>query len=136
MLKYRRQIGVIKKNIGMDWKRNIYMFAMIILFIACSENPNKAKILGDWQVIDWTITATGDAVDQRMLFTFKDNDRYLVDYGSEKEEGYFRVNDEWLFTKEDERAEKSVRIVNFSQDTLILEMNRAGRLESLILERQ
>ncbi|NNE27512.1 MAG: hypothetical protein HKN09_11775, partial [Saprospiraceae bacterium] len=62
--------------------------------------------------------------------------RYIVDYSSEKEEGAYRLQYNTLYTREDGQTEKSVVINAHSQDSLVMEMNRAGRAEIIVLVRQ
>ena len=68
-----------------------------------------------------------------MDFSFDSDRRYSIDYGSQKESGKYWIAVDYLHTVEDGKAEKKVKIISLSADTMILEMNRAGQIERLLL---
>ena len=76
---------------------------------------------------------SGEAIDNMLIFEFDTTGRYSIDYGSEFEKGKYWISGNYLHTIEDGRAEKKVRIINLSSDSMVLEMNRSGFLEKLSL---
>lgn len=113
---------------------SIIIFSTLIL--SCqSANENKAKILGNWNTVKWTIDDSNRERSNKMDFQFNENDRYKVDYGSEKEEGKYWFEDNELYTIEDGSALKKVEIEFIGQDSMLMKMNRAGQRETVQLIR-
>lgn len=111
----------------------ISFFALLIL-TSCVVEKNKEPLLGEWTLADWRIKNTEQKIGgQKMDFTFKENDRYLVDYGSEQEKGDWHVAGNNLYTTEDGNVQKMVVITKLENDTLQFDMNRSGRLETVTL---
>ena len=114
--------------------KNIAFLLPLFLLLACDVEHNKPLLIGEWEMVDWYITNTNEKIQgQKMDFAFGDDDRYEVDYGTQKEVGSWRVSGNNLFTTEDGMAEKMVRITQPIGDTLVFEMNRSGRLEVVVL---
>ncbi len=114
-----------------------YAFFLSILFSAlgCKGEYDVTMLHGKWKTVEWTILPTNETRSQQMDFTFNANGRYLVDYGSEKEEGKYWVYGQYLHTVEDGAIEKKVRLLSLSENNCLIEMNRAGTLERATLER-
>ncbi len=114
--------------------KNANLLSILLIFLlSCTPDSYKTDILGSWKQVEWTIVESGQAIKQTMDFTFFDNERYEVDYGTEKEVGKYWLTGSDLYTKEDNRVEKKVKIMVLTQDSLVFEMNRAGRLEEVVL---
>lgn len=117
-------------------KINLLLLVLLIAtcLVACfSSSFNKELIYGEWQLHKWTDITNNKAVNGQMNFTFNENERYIVDYGSEKEEGKYWLMGTYLHTVEDGMAEKKVEIQTLTQDSLVFEMNRAGTIERVVL---
>lgn len=116
---------------------NYFCFIIISLFIfSCGNSEEqKAKIIGSWETVQWTIKNTDRVRNNQMDFEFLENDRYKVDYGSETEVGkyWFEGND--LYTIEDESAMKKVTVNFVNADSMTFEMNRAGQIELVQLKK-
>lgn len=113
-----------------------YLTILLLCALACNSVYDITLLHGSWQVASWREVANGYTIDQRMDFEFNADKSYLIDYGSEKELGSYYLAGEFLHTKEDGGIEKSVRIKSLSSDSLVLNMNRAGSLEEIILIRE
>lgn len=114
-------------------KNLLILFVLIFMFSCQPSKWDKSNLPGSWQSIQWIQLDSGDTLDNNLVFEFDSTGRYSVDYGTEKERGKYWVAGEYLHTVEDGRAEKKVRILQLSSDSLIMEMNRAGYLEKLVL---
>ncbi|HHM21221.1 MAG TPA: hypothetical protein ENJ20_04265 [Bacteroidetes bacterium] len=105
----------------------------VFLFGCQSENDNQ-KIVGHWQGISWSVKGQPSGRDAGTVhFEFNADDTYSASFGAQKEEGKFRLVKSNLYTTAKEQSEKMVQVALPSPDTLIMDMNRAGTLEQLIL---
>ncbi len=109
----------------------------VFVWMSCKGfTGTPEELYGNWTTAEWTIDKTGERINGKMDFRFDSSGRYLVDYGSEKEKGAYSVEGDRLYTTEDGQARKYVKIIKLTADSLALGMNRAGRLETLILIKQ
>jgi len=111
----------------------ILLTTFIVLLSSCTDKFDEALLYGDWKTTDWYILDTGQKINNQMDFSFDSDRKYTIDYGTEKEVGKYWIAVDYLHTVEDGKAEKKVKIVNLNSDTLLMEMNRGGRLERLVL---
>ena len=82
---------------------------VLVLFTSCQNVEfDTEKIYGEWKVVDWEIVTTGEKRGNQMDMSFVKEDDYVVDYGSEKEEGKFWIRNQYLYTLENGEAEKKV----------------------------
>lgn len=111
----------------------IFFFCTLFLS-SCFIEQHKEDLIGEWQLAKWTVAPNGEELKgYKMDFTFGADNRYSVDYGSEKEIGNWRVSGNNLYTRQDEMMEKMVKIIYIQNDTLRFEMNRSGRMEEVTL---
>ena len=103
---------------------------------ACSSSLDASVLPGKWKTIEWKELSSGKLIPNQLDFTFTSDDKYTVDYGSQKENGTFYLAGEYLHTKEDGAIEKSVRVIKLSKDSMIFEMNRAGSIEQVTLVKE
>lgn len=115
--------------------KNILLLFFILSFSACQDRFEADHLLGRWNTLSWYEVKTKNEISHKMNFDFKSDARYSIDYGSYLEEGKFWISGDVLFTKEDENAQKKVRILALSKDTLRIEMNRSGIIEQVLLAR-
>ena len=115
--------------------KNCFFILTLVFLTSCNAKWDKAFLIGDWNTIEWLKIDSGEKISNTMRFSFQDDDRYTVDYGSQKELGKYWIAGEYLHTVEDGKAEKKVRITKLNSDTLVFEMNRAGYLELVTLLR-
>lgn len=109
------------------------LIVISFLAISCSSAYDAGLLVGDWGTASWTVLSSGASVDQKMDFHFESEGMYVVDYGTEDEKGAYYLSGEYLHTKENGAIEKSVKITKLTKDTMMIEMNRAGRLERVVL---
>lgn len=110
--------------------------SLVIGLLACNSLHNIELLHGSWVVADWRRVGTNITISQRMDFDFNADKTYSIDYGSEKEVGSYYLAGEFLHTKEKGGIEKSVLIKSLSADSLVINMNRSGSLEEIILTKK
>ncbi len=119
----------------MTIKNFTYLFCLsTFILIACGSDNSNQKIIGKWQGISWKVKGTEsgrNAVD--VSFEFKADNTYTAAFGQQKEEGSFHLSGDKLFTTAKGQAEKKVQVHLVAVDTLVMDMNRAGTLEELVL---
>ena len=111
------------------------ILSVAVLFLACNAKYEESFLHGDWVKQSWLNLDDGSSIDQKLDFSFSEDRRYKVDYGQQMEEGKYWLAGEYLHTVEDGRAEKKVRILTLTQDSLVFEMNRGGHLEKVTLKK-
>lgn len=109
---------------------------LCLILSSCVEIYPEKDIHGHWKLEVWEIEATGQKVSGIMNMTFDNNRKYSIDYGITKEAGRYWIEGEFLHTVETGLAEKKVKILKLQPDSLILQMNRSGRLEKITLAKQ
>lgn len=107
----------------------------MLTLIACNSAFDASLLNGNWKVSTWQVVSSGKPISQKMDFVFSTDKSYIIDYGSEKETGTYYIAGQYLHTKENQGIEKSVLIQKLTKDSLVLNMNRAGSLEEIILLR-
>ncbi|MDA9773792.1 lipocalin family protein [Saprospiraceae bacterium] len=109
---------------------------LLLFLFSCNNGMDKVMLYGEWKTVEWKEIQTGKSIQQKMDFDFSEDGRYSVDYGSEKEIGDWWVRGNFLHTREDNQAEKKVLVSEIDSSRLVLEMNRGGVLEQVILKAQ
>ena len=116
-------------------KKSILLFLLPLIFAACkTDNP---QILGEWTGISWEVEGKPSGRDAtQMHFKFNADDTYTLTFGAMGEKGKFKLKGNKLYTTEEGKLEKMVEIKLPSSDTMIMNMNRQGDAEELVLVRQ
>lgn len=113
---------------------NLAITSFCLLFVfSCSPTEIDPNIYGQWHKSSWVIDQSGETMDVQMDFLFNEDGTYLVDYGSQQEKGVFDIVEQRLYTTEEGQAKKFVEITKLTADSLQFKMNRAGRMETVIL---
>ncbi len=120
------------KNILQTKYLSFVIFTLFVI-IGCADKYSKTDLQGNWSVSEWTKESTGKSISSKMDMNFEADGLYSIDYGSKKEAGKYWISGEYLHTVADGKSEMSVKIMNLSQDSLELQMNRGGSLEKVIL---
>jgi len=115
--------------------RLIVLLAICSL-IACKDKWEDSALLGKWNTVSWTEKLSGKSIGNKMDFHFMEAGKYDVDYGSVQSSGKYWIANEYLHTVENGKVEIKVLIVNLNQDSLVLELNRGGVLETMVLLKQ
>lgn len=115
--------------------RYLIICCSILLLIACQQEDKTPLLIGKWKGVNWTVDGKNsgrNAANAR--FEFKNNNTYTAAFEGNKEAGTFRLRfDNKLFTTEEEKIEKSVLLSKITADTIVMDMNRVGDREQLIL---
>ena len=121
----------------MSNKSTLFFAFLIMFFCACSAENNNQRIVGTWQGISWKVKGQQSGRNASdVTFEFKPDDSYSASFGTQKEEGTYRLAENKLYTTAKGQAQKMVQVTLLSTDTLIMDMNRVGTLEELILVKQ
>ena len=117
-----------------------FLFSLLFLFglSSCSsEDDQTALILGSWQGVSWTIKGEDSGRNAASVkFEFKEDQSYRAIFGTQQEEGTFRLSGNQLYTTATGKAEKMVILSTISTDKLVMDMNRQGDEEQLTLSRE
>jgi competence protein ComGF len=108
---------------------------MIAMMTSCS-NEKHEKLIGEWQGFSWIIEgkeSNNNAAE--VTFSFNAENRYKGSWGNKTERGVYRMDRNKLYTTEEGKLEKMVKIEFLGSDTLVFHMNRMGTEEHLFLAR-
>ena len=121
-------------------KISIFLTLLITIFtLAACTNENQAKIIGDWQGFSWVIDGQESARNAATVeFTFAQDGNYTGSWGNANamEKGVFDMDGDKLYTTEEGKIKKMVKIEFLGNDTLVFHMNRTGTEEHLFLVRE
>ena len=112
---------------------------LVILFISniissCMHSENKALLVGDWKGAEWLVGGNPSEYDaKKVSFHFGNDGGYNSDFGGDIEKGTYILRDDKLFTTPDGQLEIMVLISKLTKDSLVFNMNRSGRAETLTL---
>ncbi len=108
-----------------------------VLFSSCADTENNKLIIGQWQGIEWLENGKPSELNASgTTFNFTDKGMYTFDYGSNREKGTYKVENDMLFTTPENQTEIMVKISKLTNDSLVFEMNRSGGQERLTLLRR
>jgi len=105
---------------------------------SCQNNDEAQKLLtGKWRGVEWR--AAGEATQrdvQSVHFQFEQDGSYQAAFGAQQEAGKYRLDGYKLYTNAEGQAQKMVKLTKLTQDTLVMDMNRAGQEETLVLVKE
>jgi hypothetical protein len=108
-----------------------------LLFAQCKQEDNKPLLLGKWQGVSWKVNGKESGRDYKSThFDFKADDTYSTAYDTQTEKGTFRLSGDKLYTTGENKIEKMVKLSTLTADTMVMDMNRAGESEALILAKK
>ena len=115
------------------------LFLTALILTACNGS-REDMLLGKWQAT--AILEEGDTIDMdlsEVSLRFDEDGTYqytsTLNY---KEDGYYFVEYQFLYTRDTlagESEQKAVRISTLSQDSLVLDMEEGGKPRKLVLVR-
>ena len=121
---------------NLNFFKNTILFLALCLFsfLGCSSENNNQRVVGQWQGISWKVKGQPSGRNaSNVHFEFNADDTYTASFGQQKEEGAFRLVENKLYTTAKGQAEKMVQVTFLKLDTLVMDMNRAGTVEELVL---
>lgn len=115
-------------------KKHPFLISFILFTsLSCTPTFDEKDLIGKWQTVDWSIIETGQSINNKMNFDFKSDKTYSIDYGTEIERGKYWIAADYLETVENGMSAKKVKILKLNKDTFQFRMNRAGRIENVLL---
>jgi len=115
---------------------SLFITALLILSSCINTNWDKELLYGQWEVKEWINTVDNSKIDQKMDFEFSKDGKYSVNYGPMNESGVYWIMGDFLHTIEKDQAEKKVKLTGLTADALSFEMNRGGRIETVVFKRK
>jgi hypothetical protein len=118
-------------------KKIIFSTLMLTALVSCKQDDSKKQLLfGKWQGTAWTVAGKDSGRDAKAVnFEFKNDDTYAASFGGQGEKGTFRLSEDKLYTTSEaaNKIEKMVKLSTISADTIVMDMNRVGDSEQLVL---
>ncbi len=116
-------------------KKTFLIFMPFLLaIISCKQDDKKPLLIGKWQGVSWKVNGKESGRDFKSVnFNFKADDTYSTAFDAQTEKGVFRLEGDKLYTTGENKIEKMVKLSTLTADTLVMDMNRAGESEALIL---
>jgi hypothetical protein len=114
-------------------------FIIVITFIlaSCNNSENEKLLIGSWSGAEWLVEGKPSGKNALQTeFTFADDGKYTYNYVGNIEKGTYKVEKDNLFTKPEGGLEMMVKIGKLTADTLVFDMSRGGRPETLLLVRK
>ena len=111
----------------------LYIIVPLLFLFACSEDQKEKDLIGEWALVAWKDVTHDRQKQGEVSFAFKEDKRYTASLNGNAEKGRYWVEFQNLHTVEDGKSEKKVKILKLENDTLILEMNRMGTMEEMVL---
>jgi hypothetical protein len=110
---------------------------LLFLFTNCKQDDKKPLLLGHWQGVSWKVNGkeSGRAF-ETVKFTFNNDDSYSTSFDGQSEKGSFRLSGDKLYTTGENKIEKMVKLATLTSDTIVMDMNRAGESEALVLAKR
>ena len=116
--------------------KNLFLCAsiLIVLFTQCKQDDKKPLLIGKWQGVSWKVKGKESGRDFGSIhFEFKNDDTYSTAFDTQSEHGSFRLVGDKLYTTGENKIEKMVKLSTLKADTIVMDMNRAGDSEELVL---
>jgi Lipocalin-like domain len=118
-------------------KAFLLFIPLFLLFAHCKQEDNKPLLIGKWQGVSWKVNGKESGRDYKSVnFDFKMDDTYSTAFDTQLEKGTFRLAGDKLYTTGENKIEKMVKLSTLTADTMVMDMNRAGESEALILAKK
>jgi hypothetical protein len=108
----------------------------IVSLSACDTTQNAKQIVGNWSASEWLVNGKPSEDAKGTSFQFKEDGNYTYNYGGTAESGLYKIDGENLYTTPTGGQTIMVHIMRLSKDSLVFDMNRSGRSETLTLLRR
>lgn len=111
-----------------------HLFFAGLWLSACSTAETNPHIYGTWQGVSWKVNGQeSDRSVQDVRFEFHEDATYRAAYGTQQEQGTFQLKGDKLYTTGANKIEKVVGLSRLTADTMVMDMNRIGTPEILVL---
>ncbi len=115
----------------------IVILLTILMICSCQSEDKTPLLIGTWQGVSWTIGGKDSGRKaSNARFVFNVDNTYAARFEGDNEKGTFRLrSDGKLFTTAEgsTKIEKAVKLAKITADTIVMNMNRGGDREQLIL---
>lgn len=114
---------------------------LILISVCCfscfpeGENINVEALHGYWNGIGYEIGEETQSNYKDWEFQINPDSTYMLKYGSNTQEGVYRVAGNKLYTTPKGAAELNVEVQYLTQDSMVIKMNRSGIIEILTFGR-
>lgn len=109
----------------------------LLMLLSCQQEDKTPLLLGTWKGASWSVGNKDSGRNaSNVRFQFNADDTYSASFEGSKEKGTFRLRgDGKLFTTAEgsTKIEKAVKLAKITADTIVMNMNRVGDREQLIL---
>ena len=116
--------------------RAYILSSILLLFItfSCKQDSQTPLLIGQWQGVSWKVNGEASSRDfNSVTFEFRPDNTYSANYGKQREQGNFRLKGDKLYTTAENKIEKMVKLSTLTADTIVMDMNRVGVAEELVL---
>ncbi len=119
----------------MKYTTTIYAIIISVsLMMSCSSDESPINISGKWQGIGWKVAGKDSNRNATAVkFEFRQDGQYQANLGKQIEKGVYEIKGNKLYTTAEGQIKKMVQITLKGTDTLLMDMNRVGTEEQLIL---
>lgn len=118
-------------------KISILFIAFSLFVLANCANEKQEALIGNWQAIGWTVDGEESKRDiSSIKFEFKLDGNYNANWGLQSEKGTYEVKGDKLYTTGEGQIKKMVKFSISNMDTVVMDMNRVGTPELLVLVRK
>ena len=115
----------------------ITILAIACLFISCADSLDETLLHGKWKGADWLVEGKPSGLNAASIqFEFKADGTYEANFVNQKENGTYYLAADKLYTTDEGKAQKVVRLLMLTQDSIKMDMNRGGTTELLILKKE
>jgi hypothetical protein len=126
------------KSFIMNLLRYVFLLIFLNFLSSCTfeDKERTDMIMGTWQGTEWFVE--GELREFNMAnvhFNFQSGNRYEAQLGAREEVGTFRIYEDKLYTQDGAAAQIMTNIEKLTADSLVINMNRGGQREQLILVR-
>ncbi|TAK34339.1 MAG: hypothetical protein EPO28_16200 [Saprospiraceae bacterium] len=114
----------------------IILAATFLLLPGCQNDEANKLLIGIWRGVEWRVEGKATQRDvQSVTFMFEENGTYAATFGTQQEAGTYRLEGNKLYTNAQGQVQKMVKLPRLTVDTLVMDMNRSGTAETLVLVR-
>jgi lipocalin-like protein len=114
----------------------LFLTGALIILSGCQNDVAKKLLTGTWRGVEWQVDGKATQRDvQSVVFIFEENGTYAATFGTQQEAGTYRLEGDKLYTNAEGQVQKMVKLPRLTADTLVMDMNRAGTAETLVLAR-
>lgn len=106
----------------------------VALLASCAmESYNEREIVGQWFSESWT--SEGEETGYRAWMAFNQDSTYRALFQNRREQGDYWIDGHRLYTHASDGEPIKVKIANLDDQSLVLEMNRGGSVETITFGR-